>query len=415
MNHEKPAPLHAATSNSPAPAALRWFNRLGRPLRRLVTLSPDRLVAAARKQAGVHEGIPLEFAQAFEQLIESLRRESNLHLAGRIAAYQDTLRLLRNQLRISQALEREPEIAATELPDPIFVTGMPRTGTSLLLNLLCRDRDHRALLYWESFDPVPASGGPQAQARRTASMLRGLDYVSPGYQAIHPMEADGPEECVMLFMHAFSTPQFDIQYDVPSYMRWLDNVDRRAAYIHYRKQLQLIHHRRPFGKRMVLKDPSHMLAPDVILELFPKAKIVHIHRDPLVAVASNCSLYANTRSIFLDKIDRKRLGAHVLGGTWPNALDRSIALRERLPAGAVVDVAYCDLLHRPLETIGRLYERLGLELSEDARNRAALWLNANPQGKHGVHRYSLGEYGLAREQVEERFADYRRRFDVAYE
>ena len=397
------------------PPGLRWFNRLGRPLRRLVSLSPDRLIAAARKQAGDAGDQPLAFEGPLRTLLDSLRYESDLHLAGRIAAYQDTLRLVRTQLRMSAAFEAEPEIADIELPQPVFVTGMPRTGTTLLLSLLVQDPDHRCLKYWEGFDPLPSRGGPEEQERRTANMLRGLDYTSPGYQAIHPMQADSPEECVMLFMHTFTTPQLDIQYHVPSYMNWLDGVDRRASYEHYRHQLQLIHRRRPMGKRMILKDPSHMFSLDVILDVFPGARIVHIHRDPLVAVPSNCSLYAHTRAIFLRNIDTKALGEHVLYGTWPDILDHSLALRERIDTDRIVDVAYADLMREPLETMSRLYESLDLELSSGACERMAGWLNANPQDKHGVHGYSLGQFGLSHDQVEERFADYRRRFDVAIE
>ena len=397
------------------PPALRWFNRLGYPFRRLVSLSPKRLTQAARERAGVDDSIEVEFGDAFEALLESVRFESDLHLAGRIAAYQDSLRLLITQLRMSETFKREPEIAQTVLPPPIFVTGMPRTGTSLLLNLLCQDPDHRALEYWEGFDPVPRRGGREDQTRRTANMLRGLEYTSPGYQSIHPMEADNPEECVMLFMHTFTTPQFDIQYEVPSYMQWLNTIDRRPSYRHYRRQLQLLQHRRPAGKRMVLKDPSHLLALDVILDVFPDARIVHIHRDPVTAVASNCSLYAHTRAIFMRGIEPERLGDHVLNGIWPSALQRATELRAALPPERVIDVAYADLMREPLGTMVRLYEQLGLELSDEVRARLEAWLKDNPQDKHGVHAYSLAQYGLERSQVEERFADYRRLFDVEYE
>jgi hypothetical protein len=381
----------------------------------LVSLSPERLIRAARERAGVDDSIELEFADAFETLMESVRLESDLHLAGRIAAYQDSLRLLITQLRMAAAFKREPEIARTVLPPPIFVTGMPRTGTSLLLNLLCQDPDHRALEYWEGFDPVPRRGGREDQTRRTANMLRGLEYTSPGYQSIHPMEADSPEECVMLFMHTFTTPQFDIQYEVPSYMQWLSTIDRRPSYRHYRSQLQLLQHRRPAGKRMVLKDPSHLLALDVILDVFPDAHIVHIHRDPVTAVASNCSLYAHTRAIFMRGIDPELLGNHVLNGIWPDALQRATELRATLPRERIIDVAYAELMRDPLETMRGLYGQLGLEMDDEVRARLAAWLNANPQDKHGVHAYSLAQYGLEPDQVEERFADYRRRFDVEYE
>ncbi len=401
--------------DSGQPKGLRWFNRLGSPFRRLVSLSPDRLIAAARKQAGSAGDQTLLFEGPLRTLLDSIRYESDLHLAGRIAAYHDTLRLVRSQLRMSAAFEREPEILDTELPPPIFVTGMPRTGTTLLLNLLTEDRDHRGLKYWEGFDPAPATGGPADQERRTANMLRGLEYTSPCYQAIHPMEADSPEECVMLFMHTFTTPQWDIQYHVPRYMKWLEGIDRRASYEHYRHQLQLIQHRRPHGRRMVLKDPSHMYALDVILDVFPDARIVHIHRDPLAAIPSNCSLYAHTRAIFLRNVDPKMLGEHVLYGTWPSILDHSIELRERVPAGRIIDVAYADLMRRPLETMSRLYEALDLELSANTCERIARWLNANPQGKHGRHGYSLEQYGLERGQVEERFSAYRERFDIGFE
>lgn len=354
----------------------------------------------------------LAFQTELKTLCTAIRSEANLSFAGHIAARDDTARLVRTHLRVQRALAEHA--LPTALP-PIFIVGWPRSGTSHLLGLLAQDPAHRSLRYYESFDPAPAGGPPEPDGAdpriaRLGRLLRGLDWLSPHYQSIHAMEPDDPEECVALFMNAFRTLQFEIQYRVPSYTAHLLRTSPRAAYTFYRDQLRLVQAATPSGERWILKDPTHLFALDVIADLFPDARIVHIHRDPVTALGSICSLYAHTRALFSDDVDPTLLGPEVLGSFWADGLERSRTFRHAHPSIPVADVRYDDLVRDPLATLTTLYADLGLTLTEPARAAMVRYLGQHPQHPTRVHRYSLAQFGLRPDAIRERFTDYRQRF-----
>lgn len=389
---------------------MRALNAVGRGLPRAGRLDARALWARARRQVGSGAEPSPAAAEALGVLCASLERDAALHFVGRLAARDDTLRLARTHLRIEHALRASPAILATPLPAPIFVVGWPRTGSTALHQLLARDPAHRTLPYWESFDPVPPERGPDRRAQRVDRLLRQLARFAPNYQAIHPMWAEMPEECVALFMNAFRTLQLDIQYRVPGYAEWLLAQDARIAYEAHRRQLALVLHHRPGGERLVLKDPTHLVHLETVLALYPDARIVHTHRDPLEALSSLCSLYAHTRAIFSDAVDARALGREILDGYWPRALERALALRERIPAGRLADVRCADLVRDPLATVERLYRDLGLELTGDARAAMQAYVAGEAQKPRSVHEHSLESFGLSEGAVRERFASYRERF-----
>jgi hypothetical protein len=389
---------------------IRALNAAGRALPRAGRLGAQALWARARRQLGAAAEPSPAAVEALDALCASLGRDAALHFVGHFAARDDTLRLARTHLRVERALRARPEILATPIPEPIFVVGWPRTGSTALHQLLACDPAQRTLPYWESFDPVPPEHGRDRRAERVDRLLRQLARFAPDYQAIHPMWAEMPEECVALFMNAFRTLQLDIQYRVPGYVEWLLAQDARVAYEAHRRQLALVLHHRPGGERLVLKDPTHLVHLETVLALYPNARVVHTHRDPVEAVSSLCSLYAHTRAIFSDEVDPRALGREILGGYWPRALSRALALRERIPAGRLADVRCADLVRDPLATVERLYRDLGLELSGPARAAMQAHVDAEAHRPRGVHEHSLALFGLSEGDVRERFADYRERF-----
>jgi hypothetical protein len=351
--------------------------------------------------------------EALEALTRSLRNDAALHLVGRLVARDDTLRLVRTHLRVERALREGAAILDTPLPAPIFILGWPRTGTTFLHTLLACDPANRSLPYWESFDPVPPREGPDERPQRLDRMLGQLATFAPDYHAIHPMSAHGAEECVALFMNVFRTLQFDIQYRVPGYVDWLLQQDARIAYRAYGRQLQLVQHHRPHGERLVLKDPTHLVHLETILERFPDARFVFTHRDPARALSSLCSLYAHTRAIFSDDVDAHAIGREILSGYWPRALARALELRERLPAGRVADLRHRDLAQDPIGAAERLYQQLGLELGDPARCAMREFLAARAPRSESAHQHSLEGFGLEVDAIRERFADYSARFSLA--
>jgi hypothetical protein len=404
------------TPSAGLPLPIRAANVLAGPLARRIDLSSDAIVKRALKGLPPGAETALEFREALDALCHSLEHEAELHALGRITARDDTARLLRTQIKLNLELARSPEILETPLPRPIYVIGWPRTGSTILHTLLAQDPKHRALLYYEGFDPsAPARGGQDRRPAKLAKMLRGLEYVQPGYRAIHPMDPDSVEECVTVFYHTFSTPEFDFQYHCPSYLEFLERQGTRAPYTHYRKQLQMLQHYRPHGERWILKDPTHLVALDTLLELFPDALFVWIHRDPVRTLASIASLTAHTRGLFSDAHPAEAVGNEVLSGFWPRALCRGLELRDELPAERFIDVRYADFMQDPLRSIAGIYQRLGLELRPEARNAMQRYLREHAQGSEGTHRYSPEQFGIDGEVQWQRFADYRERFDIPRE
>jgi len=400
------------------PPLVRAANALLRPFRRFVDVSSDHFVAIATRGLEAGAGERLEFRPALDALCHSLETEAELSTLGCLAAREDTTRLVRTQIRVGRLLDERPEILETELPRPIFVIGWPRSGTTILHALLAQNPAHRALLYYEGFDPAaPArfassQGDFDPRKEELAKTLRALELMAPGYRAIHPMEPESVEECVTVLYHTFSTPQFAFQYHGPSFQRFIAAQGPLGPYTHYRKQLQMLHYFRRQGERWVLKDPTHFWALDAILELFPDASFVWIHRDPARTLASIASLTAHTRALFSDAFSAERVGSEVTREVWPQLLRRGLELRAQLPADRFVDVRYRDFMADPVGCVAGVYERLGLEATGALRARVAAFLRARPQGAEGVHHYSTAQFGIDAETERRRYADYIDRFQI---
>ncbi|HPG27085.1 MAG TPA: sulfotransferase [Myxococcota bacterium] len=393
------------------PLWMRGLNRLARLAPGWPSLAAaDLWRAAGAERSGI--GPTPAACEALERLCDALAATGRLHGIGRIAARDDTIRLARTHLRIRRALAATPAILDARLPPLVFVVGWPRTGSTALHALLAADPRHRSVPYWESFDPVPPERGPDRRIEGLERMLAQLERFSPDYHAIHPMSAEGAEECVALFMNHFRTLQFDFQYRVPDYVAWLLAQDAGIAYADYHDSLRLIQHHRPHGERFVLKDPTHLVHLETLLARFPDARIVFTHRDPVTAISSLCSLYAHTRAIFSDDVDPRAIGAEVMTGYWPRALEAAQAIRARLEPGRFVDVRQVDLRRDPLAAVERIYTRLFGE-GPDAAGRAAMerHLAAKDAAPRDRHEHDLADFGIDADAVRERFRAYREAFD----
>ena len=395
------------------PLLVRAINAIGRLASSSAPLEAEAIWRAARR-GEVAEREPTPAArEALEVLLDALARNVTFTPIGRFSAKDDTVRLARTHLRVHAALEARPEIAETALLPQVFVVGWPRTGTTFLHQLLACDPANRTMPYWESFDPVPPPPGrPDRRREALDAMLGQLRFIAPAYDAIHPMTAESPEECVALFMNEFRSLQLDFQYRVPDYVTWLMGQDAGVAYDLYRRQLQLVQWHRPTGARHVLKDPTHIVHFETLVERFPEAKFVLTHRDPAEALSSIASLVAYTRALFTDDVDPRALGAELLGGHWPAALERSREIAAKLPPDRVVDVRHAALRRDPIATVRGIYDALGLDLSETAHAAMTRFLEARRVEPAGRHLHSLEAFGLSRDGVRERLADYCETMDV---
>jgi hypothetical protein len=399
------------TAQRTRPAWLRPVNGLGRVLPHLAKPSADRWLASAATRSGVDATPTPEVVEALGVLVESLAADADLNLIGRFSAQQDTVRLLVNHLRVRSHVAARPEIASTALPAPVFIIGIPRSGTTFLHHLLSHDPDNRVVPYWESFAPVPPEG-PDLRCQKVDTMLGQLRVMAPNYQAIHPMSGASPEECVALFMNVVRTLQMDIQYRVPDYTSWLVAQDARIAYAAYAEQLRVISHHRPVGSRLVLKDPAHTYHLETILEVFPDARFVFLHRDPVETISSICSLYAHTRALFSDAVDPREVGREVLGGHWPEATERMLSMRADLPADRFADVRQRDLAADPVVTAASIYDHFGWALTEPAEAEMRGFATGGLSDFRRKHEHSLAGFGLDAAGVRDRFGEYPSDFDL---
>ena len=265
---------------------------------------------------------------------------------------------------------------------------------------------------WPVPPPEPATYENDPRIRDAEKLLGNLDRVVPTLPAIHEFGARLPQECVPINAHEFLTVQFHITYHVPSYQSWFESQDQLPSYQFHKKFLQ--HLQCKYMKdRWVLKSPAHLSAIDEVLETYPDARIIHTHRDPANVMPSLASLHYALRGMTSDTIDPARIGRNVLD-TWSLSLQRAVEARRRHrdKPDQFFDAYFEDTIIDPVDQLRRAYAHFGLEFTETTRARMGKFLEANPRGSRGVHRYTREDFGLHLGEIRERFAGYCEEFDV---
>jgi hypothetical protein len=405
------------------PLGVRVFNALGNGLRACgvaqMSLDEETLLDRARRSTRLSDFGGDWFRAPLRRLLASYEREAALTPLGRIIAHADVARLLENRLRMADVHARHPEIAAQPIRRPLFVVGLPRTGTSILHELLAQDPQNRVPMSWEVMYPYPpperATYGSDPRIAQVDKHLGGVDRLMPGFKQMHPMGAELPQECVALTAHDFASLLFSTTHDVPSYQAWLDAADLRPVYASHRRQLQYLQWRCP-PTRWALKSPGHLWALDALLAEYPDACIVQTHRDPLKVIASLASLVATLRGMASERVDRRAIGRE-WSARLADGLRRAMRVRDDLPPGTAppFDLHLGELMRDEIAAVQRIYAHFGWTLSDDAAARMRRFLAANPKDKHGAHRYTLAEAGLDAPTERARYAAYVERFDVQTE
>jgi len=377
-------------------------------------LEEESLIAAARKRTGLHHFGSDGFKLPMRRLLYSLEEEAGLHLLGRAVMRNSIIRALECRLRLENLTDLHPEISEIPVISPVFITGMQRTGTTMLHRLLSRAPGLRPLTAAEGLSPAPSGralrNDPAAEKRRQALARRaerGMRYLSPALFAIHPIEADAPEEDVFLFDVSFISPAVDATLDVPSYSKWIREIDPRPPYETLRRLLQLLLWQKP--GRYLGKTPHHQENLDALFDVFPDAKVIQTHRDPLKIVASFASMVAHAGAMLSSEFDAHRIGRRV-ADQMLNSVERMLAARAKRPPGSILDVAYDDLVANPLAEMQKVYDFIGIEWNSAAEARTQRWIEENPQHKYGMHRYQLSDFGLDECELAVRFKPYRARW-----
>jgi Sulfotransferase family len=389
--------------------ALAAFERLPRPRRR-----PDvtSLLAIAERQTGLSDFGDSRFLEAMAFLLESIEREAKLNALGRFVFYQHTIQLLRNRLYLERDSRIDRRISSRKITKPVFITGLPRTGTTLLHSLLDQDQElFAAPLTWEVIYPSPAQGETRRRIARTERDLKWFDRLVPAFRPIHPLSAELPQECVAIMSHCFMSQEFDTMFDLPEYELWLEEQDQRPVYEFHKQFLQHLRPEFP-ERRFVLKAPAHLHSLEAIFAVYPDAQIVHTYRDPLQVIPSLANLTFVLKSAFSRDLDPMETGPSVLQYCLRN-LRRFFASRQRLPANCCTDVAYGDLVLDPISVVRRIYAKLGEQLTADAESRMIKFMSETPQTKWGRHVYSAATFGLEPSAIAEQFRFYIERFNMA--
>lgn len=376
-------------------------------------LGLEGLLADARAATGLERFGEPDPREGLAVLLETYER-AGLRPGGRKRTRGRILQLLCNRLRVQRAFEQHPEIRRIPIRSPMVLTGLPRTGTSALFNLLAVDSAARPLLTWEGMfpDPLDRPLAPGEEDPRRAGLR---EYYArqraknAEFDKIHFVDADTPEECVLLLAHAFCDVQVGIEPLMSPYREWFESRDLQPAYGYYRDLLRLLDWQRP-GKRWLLKSPAHLWALDVLVETFPDCCIVQTHRDPVEILPSYCSMMMALMTI-REEVDKHALGRAVLDHL-STALERGLRAREAIDPARFLDVDYRLFLQKPLAVAERIYTHFDLPFTAATREAIRCHIAAHPQAKHGRHEYSLEEYGLTAEVVSERFSAYVTRFEL---
>lgn len=351
------------------------------------------------------------YGENLSALLEMYNGNAGLNPEGVKATRRRLVGLLINRLLVQQAFEKYPAARTRQIRSPLYLVGLPRTGTSAFYNLLAADPASRPLLLWEGNYPTPIEGlGPGEPDPRMLALQSGLEQfyeAHPDFAKIHAARADGPEECVQLLAHTLGSVQMGIEPLISPYREYFQAQDQRANYAYYAELLKLLDFQRP-GERWLLKSPAHLWALDVLLELFPDACIVWAHRDPSELVASYCSMM-QALSHVRAAVDPAELGASVLE-YLARSVERAMSARATLPAERFFDVHYEDFVTDPLAAVQATYAALGMHLSDVALASMREHAARSPRNRHGEHRYTLEQFGLTRAGVRERFASYTAHF-----
>jgi hypothetical protein len=373
------------------------------------------LLEAAAAETGLHDFGDVPFADALEVLVDALHHEANLDAPRERAAAQSLTRLLAKRLRLVDDRAKYPAIAGEVIEAPIFIVGLPRTGSTHLHGLLGQVEGVRTPRFWEMTLPSPPPERDTFDSDpRIAEVEAELSQTPTELQARHPFAARRPEQCNLLYDWAFMNTTPVASYHVPSYRDWLLDADHRPAYEAHRRTLQHLQWRT--AGRWVLKYPKHLMALDVLLETYPDAVLVWTHRDPAVVVPSVCSLTSFMRTLTSGPTD-----LHRFGRTWA-ALEelvayRGVTARDRMPdaASRVMDLHYCDLMADQVGSVGSILAFAGVPFSDRSRASVEAFIAENAKDRHGKHTYTPEEFGLDAQRLRRRFAWYIDRFGVSVE
>ena len=376
-------------------------------------INANEILDQAKSETGLSDlGEPL-FLEGLNRLINSINNEANLNEIGIQAQPIRIQGLLSNRLRFEEDLKKFPEILEQEIIAPIVIVGLPRTGSTMTHRLLASDPNHTAMLWWEGRYPALLPGEKRGDIETRMGLGKAeVDAVvaaSPEALDIHPWDYKGADEEILLLEHNFLSTVPESFMALPSYSEWIEEQDHTLAYEDLKKFIQYLQWQNPGRekKRWVLKSPHHLGFIDKMISVFPDAKIIQTHRDPIKTVPSFCSMCANLFEPLTTNFDKVFIGKH-----WSNKLTRALNhcmnISEQHPDN-FLDLEFLNMIKDPIDEMKKIYEFIGEPFGEKTEVAMEAWREEN---KHemGAHKYSLEEYDLTESQINDSFAKYQQKY-----
>ncbi len=396
-------------------STLNGINRVGKVLKSVgldpFRLNADAIIDKARKKASYTSEIPEQLETGLRELVKSINEEARPNSFGSLAVKGLFERTLYGRFMIEKVLSENPAIEASEINEPVFIIGMPRTGTTILHALMHEDPAHRSPLAWECLLPYPVST-PEAfysneQLKTITKEFKQLFKLVPDFLRKHYMAADSPQECLSINAFDFNSFQTSAQLYVPSYMDWFAHrADRLNTMRFHKRFLQFLQSGGVKADRWLLKSPVHLMRLPELFEVYPDAKIIMTHREPTKVVTSAASLISSVRSLYSDHEDPVRTG-HEQAETWSLYFNRFIESRKKLDKEEqIIDLKFDDFVAGQIPVVKKIYDRFNWELSDAALVNFERFLDLNPKDKNGVHYYTPTDFGLTEEGINSKFNKY---------
>ncbi len=359
-----------------------------------------------------------DWREPLEILYRSLREEAQLNAMGIAIMHQRLVDILSTRLRVQWWLTQYPEILDEQIVEPLVIAGLPRTGTTMLHRTIAADPRMYAPLWYEVRFPSPAldwdfSAAGDRRITDAKAEVKAMVDANPDLMSIHPMDAMGPDEDIMLLEQSFLSYNIQAFANVPSFDAWVESQDHTPGYAYFRTLLQFLQWQKrkagQEGQRWALKAPHHLHFMDLVFKTFPDAKVVQSHRDPIETIPSLASLIAGVWVIYSDAADPVEVGRQ-WAQKFARGMQRTMEVRSELPPDRFLDLWFKDTVTQPLEEIEKVYAFLGMDLTDAAREEMQRWQTFNRRELRPPHEYTLDQFGFSEQGLAEQFAGYRQAF-----
>jgi hypothetical protein len=385
--------------------------------------SPEGILSEASAALSLTDYGPDDFRERLALICDEWDRDEGLTGLGRFGLRNRLLGYAKNRLLIQDMLSRHPEIHDEQISKPIIVIGLPRTGTTHLLNLLAADSRLRAMPLWESYEPVPTPGeatledGTDPRYQRCADAWAMMEKTVPLLAAMHPMDPDHINEEIELMLPNFASYNFEWFTHSPRYRDHYLAMPQLPHYEYMRTVLKLLQFQQPsdWPRRWVLKSPMHLENIPELQAVFPDATFVVTHRDPVSVIQSTITMLA-----YGQRMNRKQVLIKELADYWSERVEhllrRCAETRHLLPETQSIDVPFHEFMADDMGMVAKIYDKAGLALDEKARAEMQGFVDSHPRGKHGRIIYDLkGDFGVDPAMLRERFQFYFDEFPVKAE